>query len=204
MEETALYKIGYGLYILTANDNGKDNGCVINTFMQITSTDLITCVISLNKSNYTHDMIMNTKMFNVSLLTEDTSFDIFKRFGFQSGKNVDKFDGFDSIKRSDNGILYINKYTNAYVSCEVKDVIDCGTHTIFVSQVTDAKVLSDAESLTYAYYHEKIKPKPKQTEKEIKGWRCKICGYIYEGETLPDDFICPICKHGASDFEKIE
>lgn len=203
MDKSALYKVGYGLYVLTASDNNKDNGCIINTFMQITSTDVITCIISLNKSNHTHDMIVNTKKFNVSILDDEVKFDIFKRFGLQSGKDVNKFDGIDFAKRSENGIMYIDKNTNAYISCEVSDMIDADTHTIIMAKVTDASVLSDSESLTYAGYHKNVKPQPKQTKKEVKGWRCRICGYIYEGEELPDDFICPVCKHGASDFERI-
>ncbi len=202
MDTSAIYNIGYGLYLLTTKSGGKDNGCIINTTMQITSNEPMKLLISVNKSNATHDMIMSSKEFNVSILTKEVPFSIFERFGFQSGRDVDKFEGMADIKRAENGILYLDKYTNAYLSLKVVDTIDCDTHTIFLSELTDAKNLSSDESVTYAYYHKNIKPQP--DKKTTGGWRCKICGYIYEGDILPDDFTCPICKHGASDFEKIE
>ena len=200
MNTNALFKIGYGLYILTANEQGKDNGCIVNTVMQVTSSpcQIAVCV---NKNNYTCEMIQHTKKFNVSVLSEDVNFDVFKNFGFQSGRNTDKFTNFSDVNRSPNGVLYITKNTNSYMSAWVKQEIDLGTHIMFIAQLVDAEILSEKPTVTYDFYQKNIKPAPQKTEK--KGWRCKICGYIYEGEDLPSDFICPICKHGAMDFEKI-
>lgn len=200
MNNKALFKLGYGLYVLTAKENGKDNGCIINTCMQVTSSPAV-CVIGVNKQNYTHDMIMRTKEFNISMLSTDASFAVFERFGFKSGRDSDKFKDFSDTERAENGITYLSKMTNAYLSCHVLEATDYGTHTLFKAEITAAEVLSERESVTYNYYQAYIKPKPPKTEK--KGWRCKICGYVYEGEELPEDFICPICKHPASDFEKI-
>lgn len=200
MDTNALFKIGYGLYILTANDNGKDNGCIINTVMQVTSNP-VQIGIAVNKQNYTSEMIQKTKKFNVSILTEEVQFETFKRFGFQSGKNVDKFIGFYGVKRSPNGLLYITKNTNAFMSAYVKQEIDLGTHILFIGQLVASEVLSDMPTVTYDFYQKNIKPKPQETKKS--GWRCKICGYVYEGEELPADYICPLCKHGAEDFERI-
>jgi len=200
MDTKALFKIGYGLYVLTAHQEGKDNGCIINTVMQVTS-DPCQIGIAVNKMNYTNKMIQETKKFNVSVLSEDAKFETFKHFGFQSGANINKFVSFFDTKRSPNGILYITKETNAFMSAYVKQVIDLGTHTLFIAQLVGAEVLSDRPTVTYDFYQKNIKPKPEQTKKT--GWRCKICGYVYEGEELPPDFICPLCKHGASDFEKI-
>lgn len=199
MDNEAMFKLGYGLYVLTAKDE-KDNGCIVNTVMQMTTTPNRLLVI-VNKMNLTHDMIQNTKAFNVSVLTTKSSFEVFQHFGYQTGKNVDKFLKYDKCKRADNGIYYITDNTNAYISAKVAEIIDCGTHTMFVADVVDAKVLNDESSVTYDYYQNNIKPKPENTKKT--GYRCKICGYIYEGEVLPEDFICPICKHGALDFEKL-
>ena len=201
MDKNVMHNIGYGLYVLTAKENDKQNGCIINTLIQLTSTPNRVS-IAVNKQNYTHDMILRTGKFNVSLLTENTPFDVFKNFGFQSGRDCDKFADFKNYKEAANGINYITDYTNSYLSATVENTIDLGTHTLFIALVDDGEVLSKEPSLTYAYYHKNIKPRPEKTSK--KGWRCKICGYIYEGETLPSDFVCPICKHGAEDFEKIE
>lgn len=201
MDNTAMFKLGYGLYVLTANENGKDNGCIINTFMQITSSP-VTVVVGVNKQNLTHDMIARTGEFNVSVLTTAAPFDVFKRFGFACGRDTDKFADYSNFARAANSIAYLPDFTNAYLSCRVLDSTDYGTHTLFKAEVTDAKSLSSAPSVTYAFYHSHIKPKPQI--KPIKGWRCPICGYIYEGEDLPADFVCPICKHGAADFIKIE
>lgn len=201
MNEASMFKLSYGLFVLTAKDGDKDNGCIVNTVQQVTS-DPNRIVVAVNKGNYTHDMIKKTGIFNVSVLTEEAPFDIFKRFGFQSGRDADKFAGCDCFKRSENGVAYLGKYVNAFISGKVAEMIDLGTHTLFIADVTDGDVLSDANSITYAYYHQHTKPKPQNTAK--KGWRCKICGYIYEGEELPADFVCPICKHGAADFERIE
>ena len=200
MDNKVLFNIGYGLYVLTANEGEKDNGCIINTVMQVTS-DPLQIAIAVNKKNYTNEMIQRTKKFNVSILDESSKFEIFKHFGFQSGRDVDKFASFYDTKRSPNGVLYITQNTNSYMSAYVKQEIDLGTHTLFIAQLVAAEILSEEPTVTYTYYQNNIKPKPQKTEK--KGWRCKICGYIYEGEDLPVDFICPWCKHGAVDFERI-
>lgn len=200
MNTSVLFNIGYGLYVLTANENGKDNGCIINTVMQVTS-DPVQIAIAVNKRNFTTGMIQNTKKFNISVLSENSKFEIFKHFGYQSGRDVDKFSDFFDTKRSPNGVLYITENTNSYMSAYVKQEIDLGTHIMFIAQLVEAEKLSDVSTVTYDYYQKNIKPAPQSTNK--KGWRCKICGYIYEGENLPADFICPVCKHGAVDFEKI-
>lgn len=200
MDTNALFKIGYGLYVLTANENGKDNGCIINTVMQVTSNPC-QIAIAVNKNNYTSSMIQETKKFNVSILCEGAGFDIFKNFGYQSGKDIDKFQEFFDTKRSPNGVLYVTKNTNAFMSAYVKQEIDLGSHILFIAQLVEAEILSDKPTVTYDFYQKNIKPKPENTPK--KGWRCKICGFIYEGEDLPADYICPICKHGAVDFEKM-
>lgn len=200
MDNSAFFKIGYGLYVLSAKEGEKDNGCIVNTVIQATDTPK-RLVVAVNKQNLTCEMIKRTGKFCVSCLCEGATFDIFRRFGFQSGRDTDKFQGFDGIKRSENDVYYITESTNAYFSCEVLKELDLGTHLLFVADVLDAKQLSDKPTVTYTYYQEHIKPKPEETKK--KGWRCKICGYVYEGETLPEDFICPLCKHPASDFEKI-
>ena len=200
MDTKALFKIGYGLYVLTAKDEEKDNGCIINTVMQITSNPC-QIAIAVNKLNYTNQMIQKTKKFNISVLSENAKFETFKHFGFQTGKDVNKFEDYSDAKRSPNGVLYITHDTNAFMSAYVKQEIDLGTHTMFIAQLVAAEVLSDAPTVTYDFYQKNIKPKPEQTKKS--GWRCKICGYVYEGENLPSDFICPWCKHGVEDFEKI-
>ncbi len=203
MDTKALFKIGYGLYILTAHENGKDNGCIINTVMQVTS-DPCMIAIAVNKNNYTNEMISRTRKFNISTLAEGVNFDMFKHFGFQSGREVNKFETFSDVKRSPNGILYVTQNTNSYMSAYVQQEIDLKTHTMFIGQLVAAECLSEAPTVTYDFYHKNIKPKPEnQSNSSQKGWRCKICGYVYEGEELPPDFICPLCKHGAQDFEKI-
>ena len=199
MDTKALFKIGYGLYVLTANDE-KDNGCIINTVMQVTSNPL-QIAIAVNKRNYTTAMIQKTRKFNISVLSEKADFNIYKHFGYQSGKDVNKFENFSDTKRSPNGVLYITSGTNAYMSAYVQQEIDLGTHFLFIGQLVASENLSDDKSATYEYYQNNVKPKPETNNK--KGWRCKICGYIYEGEELPADYVCPICKHGASDFEKL-
>ena len=199
MDKNVMNQISYGLYILSVGLGDKDNGCVINTACQVTSTpNRIT--LAVNKQNLTHDMLMYTKEFNLSILSEKAEFSLFQRFGFQSGRQADKFLDFP-VKRSKNGIAYIEKGSCAFLSGKVTDTLDLGTHTLFLADVTDGETLSEDAPATYAYYHKNIKPAPKKKEKA--GWRCKICGYIYEGETLPEDFVCPVCKHGAQDFEKI-
>lgn len=199
MDNKAMFKLSYGLYVLTAKDQGKDNGCIINTAAQVTTTpNRIT--VAVNKQNYTHDMIKNSGEFNVSVLDQTAPFSVFQNFGFQSGRDTDKVSGMN-MERSANGILYLKESTAAYISGKVVQEVDLGTHTLFLADVTDAEMLSGKEAVTYSYYQANIKPKPEKTEK--KGYRCKICGYIYEGETLPEDYVCPICKHGAIDFEPI-
>ena len=201
MNANALFKISYGLFILTAEENGFDNGCVINTFTQQTGNPC-TVSVTVNKANKTCEMIKSTGKFNVSVISENAPFELFRHFGFQSGRDTEKFRDYPNSERAENGIYYIPGYTNAYFCCKVKSVTDLGTHLLFIAEVEDAEILSDFESMTYDFYHKNVKPKPQKTEK--KGYRCKICGYIYEGETLPEDFVCPVCKHPASDFERIE
>ena len=203
MNPQAMFKLSYGLFVLTAHQEGKDNGCIINTVTQVTSEpNQIT--IAVNKANFTHDMIAATKKFTVSIISEAADFDLFKRFGFQSGRTADKFAAFPHVKRLPNGVLLVDQGTNAYISGYVTKQLDLGTHSLFLASVTDLDVLNDTPSATYTYYQSHIKPKPQPkaaTGKTI--WRCKICGYEYEGETLPEGFICPICKHPKADFEKI-
>lgn len=200
VEPNAMFKLSYGLFVLTAKGT-RDNGCIINTVTQITDTPK-RISIAVNKANHTHDLIMNSGVFNVSVLTTDATFALFQRFGFQSGREVDKFDGFTDVARSENGLYYVTQASNAFISGKVIQTLDYGTHTVFIADVTEAKVLSNAPSLTYAYYFEHVKPKPAALS-EQKGWVCKICGYVYEGDELPADFICPLCKHGAEDFERL-
>ena len=204
VDPKTMQKFSYGLFVLSAQADGKDNGCIINTAAQLTSSPN-RINIAVNKANHTPDMIMDTGMFNISFLSEKTSFDTFKRFGFQSGRDTDKFEGFESsVARSANGLLYVTEGTNAFMSAKVVDSYDYGSHTLFVAEVTEAQILNTDPSVTYAYYFDHIKPKPQpKIEEEKHGYVCKICGYVYEGDTLPDDFICPLCKHGADDFEKI-
>ena len=192
-------KIACGLFVLTAN-SGKQNGCIINTAMQVSNAPF-KLSIAVNKQNHTHKMIEETGEFNISVISESADFRLFEHFGFQSGETVDKFKDFENYALAENGIAYITS-ANAYFGCKVIETVDCGSHTVFVAEVTEAKTLSSEPSATYSYYHTNIKPKPKADDAK-KGFRCKICGYVYEGETLPDDYICPLCKHGAEDFEPI-
>ena len=211
MDKKAMFKLSYGLFVLTSVRDGKDNGCITNTAIQVTS-EPNRIAVAVNKANFTHDMIVDTGKFNVSILSEEASFDVFKHFGFQSGRDVDKFADFADCKRASNGLMYITKGTNAYISVDVEQKIDLGTHTMFIGTVTDMEVLSEVPSATYTYYQENIKPKPAESGKGEKSslppgmhkWRCKICGFEYIGETLPEDYICEICKHPASDFELVE
>ena len=198
MDNKAMFKISYGLYVLTAKDGERDNGCITNTVTQVTSQpNRIT--VAVNKENLTHDMIMKTKKFNVSILTEQSEFQTFKHWGFQSGRDVDKAAGI-TFKRSANGLIYLTEHTNAYISANVISTTDLGTHTLFLADVTDCEVLSPDESVTYSYYQKNIKKKPAAPAGVKTGFICTVCGYIYEGDTLPPDFVCPICKHPASDF----
>ena len=197
---TALFKIGYGLYVVTSNDGKKDNGLIVNTVTQVTNTPN-RIAVTINKDNYSHHVIKQTGKMNINCLTVDAPFKVFEQFGFKSGRNVDKFADCEPL-RSDNGLIVLPRYTNAFMSLKVEQYVDLDTHGMFICSVDEARVISDRETMTYSYYFENVKPKP-QTEGK-KGFVCKICGYVYEGETLPEDFICPLCKHGASDFEEIK
>lgn len=205
MDKKAMYKLTYGLFVLTAKAEGKDNGCIINTAIQAAS-EPNQMSIAVNKANFTHDMIRQTGAFTVSIISQDANFELFKRFGFQSGKDVDKFEGFTGYGIGANGIRYITEGTNAYISVKVEKTEDLGSHTMFIGTITDMEVLSQTSSVTYEYYQNNIKPKPQAAGKTKDGetvWRCRICGYEYKGAELPEDFICPLCKHPASDFEKV-
>ena len=200
IEPNAMFKLSYGLFVLTAKDD-RDGGCIINAVNQITDSPK-RISIAVNKANATHDMIARTGAFNLSVLTTETQFPLIQRFGFQSSRDADKFADYAFAARSENGLIYVTESSNAFISAKVVQALDYGTHTVFIADVTEAKVLSNAPSLTYAYYFEHVKPKPAALS-EQKGWVCKICGYIYEGDDLPADFICPLCKHGAEDFERL-
>ncbi|MCQ2603662.1 MAG: flavin reductase [Spirochaetia bacterium] len=197
---TALFKIGYGLYVVTSNDGKKDNGLIVNTVSQVTnSPDRI--AVCINKQNYSHHVIRQTGIMNINILSVEAPFKVFQTFGFQSGRAVDKFADCKPM-RSDNGLVFLPKYINSFMSLKVEQYVDLKTHGMFICSVTEARVMSTKETMTYSYYQNNVKPKPQVDGK--KGWVCKICGYIYEGDELPDDFICPLCKHGAADFEKIQ
>lgn len=200
MDKKAMYNLTYGLFILTAKEGGKDNGCIVNTVSQVT-TEPNRIVVAVNKKNYTHDMIVRTGAFNVSILTENSKFDTYKHWGFQSGANVDKAESV-TFRRAENEVIYIAEETNAYISAKVVSATDLGTHTLFLADVTDGAALSDDESVTYSYYQKNIKAAPAVAEKK-KGFICTVCGYVYEGDVMPDDFVCPLCKHPASDFKML-
>ncbi len=197
---TALFKIGYGLYVVTSNDGKKDNGLIVNTVAQVSDSPKRISV-TINKANYSHHVIKQTGKMNVNCLTVDAPFSVFERFGFASGRNVDKFTG-EIPLRSDNGLVFLSDYTNSFMSLSVEQYVDLGSHGMFICTIDEARVMSDKETMTYSYYHSNVKPKPKTEGK--KGYVCKICGYVYEGDPLPEDFICPLCKHPASDFEPIK
>ena len=200
-DPTALFKASYGLYLLSAKDGEQDNACVINTFLQITSNAPCICIVSVNKQNFTTDIISKTRKFNLSPLTVEAPFELLKRFGYQSGREVDKFKDFAGFARSANGLVYFTDYANALLSFDVLEVIDFGSHTVFKAVLTESETLNNKESMTYDYYQRNVKTKPQTVEKQ--GYRCIICNYVYEGEPLPPDFICPLCKHGVADFVKI-
>lgn len=202
MDNSALFNINCGLFVLTANENGKQNGCIINTVMQVTATPVKISIV-VNKDNFTADMILRTGKFNVSCIDESAKFELFTRFGFSSGRDTDKLADYTGYKIAENGICYITESTNAYISANVTDTVDAGTHYIFIAEVTEAEVLSKLPSASYSYYHKNIKPAPEKKQTEKTRWVCKVCGYVYEGEELPEDFVCPLCKHPASDFEKM-
>lgn len=199
-ENAALFKIGYGLYVVTTNDGKKDNGCIVNAVTQLTDNPNRVAV-TVNKLNYTHDVILQTNKLNVNCLGESAPFSVFQNFGFRSGKTENKFEGV-AFERSNNGLAVLKNNVNAYMSLWVENTVDLGTHTMFICLVTQMDVLSDEDTMTYNYYQRNVKPKPQPQKK--KGYVCKICGYVYEGDELPDDFVCPICKHPASDFEPLK
>lgn len=206
MDQKVMYALSYGLFVLSARRGEKDNGCITNTAIQVTS-EPNRIAIAVNKANFTHDMVLETGKFTVSVLSQEAKFDLFQRFGFQSGRDVDKLADFqEHIARDGNGVVYVTQGTNAWISCQVVSTMDLGTHTLFVADVLDGGVLSNAPSATYAYYQANIKPKPAAPagESSKRRWVCTICGYVYEGEELPADFICPLCKHPASDFELLK
>ena len=196
---TALFRIGYGLYVVTSNDGKKDNGLIVNTVIQLTDTPNRVAV-NINKANYSHHVIKQTGMLNVNCLSTEAPFSVFQQFGFQTGRSVDKFAG-QTVHRSDNGLVFLDKYINAFMSLKVEDYVDLGTHGMFICSVTEARVMSNQATITYTSYQNNVNPKPETEGK--KGFVCKVCGYIYEGDELPADYICPLCKHGAADFEPI-
>ena len=202
VEQNAMFSLSYGLFVLTARDGAKDNGCIINTVTQLTDSPK-RISIAVNKANLTHDMIVKTGEFNVSVLSNDAPFALFQHYGFQSGRNTDKFAGVQGMARSTNGIYYIPYCTSAFLSAKVTQTVEFETHTLFIAAVTEAKLLSNVPSMTYAYYFANVKPKPAALQKQT-GWVCKICGWVYEGEELPPDIVCPLCKHGAADFERLQ
>ena len=202
IDNKAIFNISYGLFVLVARQGEKDNACIINVAQQVTS-DPLQLMICVNKTNLTHDMVLNTLKFNLCPLSEEADMTPFRHFGFQSGRDVNKFELSETELRTDNGLRYPPKYINSVISCVVTKSIDLGTHTMFIARVMEAKVLTDSPSITYAYYQQHIKPKPEASKAEggKKKWVCEVCGYVYEGDEVPDDFICPWCKHGKSDFK---
>lgn len=197
VEKEALFKIGYGLYVAITNDGERDNAAIINTVCQLTDNRV---AVTVNRKNYTCETIKKTGKLNINCLCETAPFSLFEDFGFRSGRDVDKLAGYDKF-RSGNGLCVLVDHTNAFMSLEVCESVELDTHVLFICAIAEAKVISDADTLTYSYYHKNIKPKP--TAKKAGGYICKICGYVYEGETLPEDFVCPLCKHPASDFEPL-
>jgi len=200
VDNNAMFNISYGLYVLSAREEGRDNGCIINTVNQVTDTPK-RIAIAVNKQNLTHDMIKRTGSFNVSVLSETAEMDVFKHFGFVSGRDADKFAV--NSPRTANGIAYVAENVNAVISANVIETVDMGTHSVFVAEVSEARKLNDVPSATYTYYQTHIKPQPQPALEDKKGWVCKVCGYVYEGDVLPEDYVCPLCKHGPEDFEKI-
>ena len=197
---TALYRVGYGLYVVTTNDGKRDNGLIVNTVTQV-SDNPNRVAVCVNKQNYSYHVVRQTGKLNVNCLSTAAPFSVFERFGFQSGRNVDKFEGMEKAF-SDNGLVFLTQYANAFLSLEVESEVDLSSHGMFICRVTEARILNDKPTMTYAYYQDNVKPKPETEGK--KGYVCKICGYVYEGDELPEDFVCPLCKHGAADFEPIQ
>ena len=200
-----MFKLTYGLFVLTAKEGEKHNGCIVNTVMQVTETPNKVSV-TVNKRNHTHDMIMRTGSFTASIISEDAKFELFRHFGFSSGRNTDKFADYAAARLTKNGTMAVLDGTNAYIAARVTDTVDLGTHTIFIAEVEEAETLSATPSATYAFYHANIKPKPEEKKEEASKktvWRCTVCGYEEEAEELPDDFVCPLCNHGKDFFEKV-
>ncbi|MCR5357026.1 MAG: flavin reductase [Lachnospiraceae bacterium] len=205
MNTKAMYALSYGLFVVSTKVGDKDNGCITNTAIQVTS-EPNQIALAVNCANYTNELMKQAGIFNISVISEEADFELFKRFGFQSGRDVDKYAGFADYARTANGLTYITKGTNAFLSAKITKEVELGSHTLFIAEVTDMDVLSQVPSATYSYYQSNIKPKPQAVGETKTGqtiWRCTICGYEYVGEELPDDFICPICKHPKADFEKI-
>ena len=200
IEKNALFNIGYGLYVVTSNDGKKDNGLIVNTVTQVTNTPNRVAV-TINKENYSHHVIKQTGIMNVNCLSVDAPFSVFEKFGFKSGRNHDKF-GSETVNRSDNGLVFLERHINSFMSLKVEQYVDLGTHGMFICSITEARVINNLDTMTYTYYQDNVKPKPEVEGK--KGYVCKICGFVYEGEELPEDYICPLCKHGAQDFEPIK
>ena len=196
---SALFNIGYGLYVVTSNDGNRDNGLIVNTVSQVTNTPN-RIAVTINKENYSHHVIKNTGIMNLNILDITAPFSIFQKFGFQSGRRVDKFADCE-ILRADNGLVFLPRHINAFISLKVENYVDLGTHGMFICTITESRVISNTETMSYSYYYNNVKPKPQVQDK--KGYACKICGWIYEGDTLPEDIVCPLCKHGAADFEPI-
>ena len=199
MNMKALHNIGYGLYLLTTNDGKRDNGMIVNTVVQVSSSPE-RIAVTVNKNNYSHDTAKASGIMNICFLTEETPFKVYEHFGFQSGRDVDKFADC-TPPRSENGLVYLPKYINSYLSLSVINYIDLGSHGMFICDITEAKVISDAPTMSYAYYHKNVKPKPAEKK---KGYICTVCGYVHPEEELPDDFVCPLCKHGREVFEEIK
>jgi len=200
IDSTALFNIGYGLYLVTSNDGKKDNGVIVNAVMQVTNSP-IRVAVAINRDNFSHDVIKNSGIMNLNCLSEKTPFSIFENFGMKSGREHDKFKDI-AFERSQNGLACLKEYTNSLISLKVEEYVDLGTHGMFICSVTEASVLSSEQTMTYTYYQKNVKPKPQSNKK--KGFVCTVCGFVYEGETLPEDYVCPLCLHGAEYFEPIE
>ncbi len=198
---SALFNIGYGLYVVTSNDGVRDNGMICNSVMQLTSSPERVGV-TINKSTYTHGVVKNTGIMNICPIVKEAPFKVFEAFGFKSGRDTDKFKDCEP-KRSDNGLVYLPKYINSYMSLSVVDYVDLGTHGMFICEITEAVCISRAETMSYSYYHSSVKPKPTTKKEEKSGYICTICGFIYDEDDIPDDYVCPICNHGREVFEKI-
>ena len=201
MDQKALWKLTYGLYLFTARQDGRDNGCIINTAVQVAENP-VRLTISISKGGLTHDMALATGKFALTALTEDAPFALFRHFGMQSGRSADKFASHSNVARSESGLIHLTEHAAAYLDCKIMQTVDLGTHTLFIAEVVDGAVLSDGTPCTYAHYQAAIKPRPQPVKQ--KAWVCSVCGYVYEGDEVPDDFLCPLCKHGKKDFVPME